>query len=386
MIGTRASQSVISPEAVRDRRIARLEPLLPPRELLGELALSEAQTETVVRGREAVQAILSGADDRLLAVVGPCSVHDVDATLDYARRLSAQAREIERDVCVVMRVYFEKPRTTTGWKGLINDPRLDGSFAINEGLRRARRLLLDLAELGLPAGCEFLDSISPQYTSDLVSWGAIGPREGAKYFEPSAARTATGDFIPASALMMDEYCLKCHPDTYNDHFHSAHHFSSFNNPPYRFSVRESRKILDHDGIPRASRWGAGCHDPEPYFSGAFDDPNFDDVNHPTAQAGITCTVCHAITNVNSPKGNADFTIVGVLQAKGHNGQIDLDDVVIVPFHTGQQRLFGYGNVASILLQVDRTDNIPAVAPGSTTCVVALALARLTAAKYSVCQL
>ncbi len=176
MIGTTASQSVIPREAVRDRRIARLEPLLPPRELLGELALSEGQAETVVRGREAVQAILSGADDRLLAVVGPCSVHDVDATLDYARRLSAQAREIERDVCVVMRVYFEKPRTTTGWKGLINDPYMDGSSDVNAGLRVARRLLLEVLALGLPVGCEFLDPITPQYISDAVCWGAIGAR------------------------------------------------------------------------------------------------------------------------------------------------------------------------------------------------------------------
>ena len=109
-------------------------------------------------------------------IVGPCSIHDPAAGLEYGRRLRALADEHARDLCIVMRVYFEKPRTTVGWKGLINDPHLDGSFAINEGLRRARRVLLDLAELGLPAGCEFLDPISPQFTSDLVSWGAIGAR------------------------------------------------------------------------------------------------------------------------------------------------------------------------------------------------------------------
>jgi 3-deoxy-7-phosphoheptulonate synthase len=176
MIGMRSSEDVIARESVRDQRIERLEPLLPPRDLLDELALSPAQLQTVVRGRAAAQAILSGADDRLLAVVGPCSVHDVDATLDYAGRLSALARRIEREVCVAMRVYFEKPRTTTGWKGLINDPYMDGSSDVNAGLRVARRLLLEVLALGLPVGCEFLDPISPQYIADAVCWGAIGAR------------------------------------------------------------------------------------------------------------------------------------------------------------------------------------------------------------------
>jgi 3-deoxy-7-phosphoheptulonate synthase len=176
MIGMRAGQHVISRESVRDQRIERLEPLLPPRDLLDELALSGAQVEAVLHGRAATQAILSGADDRVLAVVGPCSVHDVDATLDYASRLSAHARAVERDVCVAMRVYFEKPRTTTGWKGLINDPYMDGSNDVNAGLRVARRLLLEVLSLGLPVGCEFLDPITPQYISDAVCWGAIGAR------------------------------------------------------------------------------------------------------------------------------------------------------------------------------------------------------------------
>ncbi len=147
------------------------------------------------------------------------------------------------------------------------------------------------------------------HSHDPRAWGKQGPREGEKYFEPSKARTSDGNFIPAQALMMDTYCQKCHPDIYNDHFHSAHRFSSFNNPPYRSSVRETRKVgMQRDGHPRASRWCAGCHDPVPFFSGAFDDPNFDDENHPTSQAGITCVACHAITNVNSPVGNADYTI------------------------------------------------------------------------------
>src|SRR6266436_1509362 len=137
----------------------------------------------------------------------------------------------------------------------------------------------------------------------------IGSVEGKQYFEPSLARTASGKFIPARTLMMDNYCLKCHADTYQDWFHSAHHFSSFNNQPYLFSVRETRKVAwERDGNVKASRWCAGCHDVVPFFSGAFDDPNFDVVTHPTAQAGITCTACHAITHINSTRGNADYTI------------------------------------------------------------------------------
>jgi 3-deoxy-7-phosphoheptulonate synthase len=160
----------------RDLRIESFRPLLPPAILLEELPLNENGSATVTRARTEVSAILGGRDDRLVVIVGPCSIHDPAAGLEYGRRLRALADELRDDLCIVMRVYFEKPRTTVGWKGLINDPRLDGSFAINEGLRLSRRLLRDLAELGMPAGCEFLDPISPQFTSDLVSWGAIGAR------------------------------------------------------------------------------------------------------------------------------------------------------------------------------------------------------------------
>jgi 3-deoxy-7-phosphoheptulonate synthase len=159
-----------------DLRIEGLRPLLPPAILMEELPIGEAASALVARSREEVGRVLSGEDDRALAVVGPCSVHDPAAGLDYARRLQKLAEELRGDVCLVMRVYFEKPRTTVGWKGLINDPHLDGSFAINEGLRRARRFLLDVLDLGLPAGTEFLDPITPQFLADLVSWAAIGAR------------------------------------------------------------------------------------------------------------------------------------------------------------------------------------------------------------------
>lgn len=147
------------------------------------------------------------------------------------------------------------------------------------------------------------------HAQDPRKWNVSGPKEGTKYFEPSLARTASGNFIPAKTMMMDDYCKTCHPAVYQGWFHSVHHFSSFNNKPYLFSVRETRKVaLERDGNVKAARWCAGCHDVVPFFSGAFDDPNFDDVNHPTAHAGITCTTCHAITHIGSTRGNADYTI------------------------------------------------------------------------------
>jgi 3-deoxy-7-phosphoheptulonate synthase len=160
----------------RDLRVDSIRALVPPAQLLEDLPLTETGAQAVGGGREAVVRILNGQDDRLVVVVGPCSIHDPVAGLDYARRLKALADELAADLCIVMRVYFEKPRTTVGWKGLVNDPHLDGSFAVNEGLHLARRHLLDLVALGMPTGCEFLDPISPQFFADTVTWGAIGAR------------------------------------------------------------------------------------------------------------------------------------------------------------------------------------------------------------------
>jgi len=159
-----------------DLRIENLRPLISPAILMEDFPLSEDGSETVANGRKAVAEILSGRDDRLLVVMGPCSIHDPAAGLEYAERLAACHREFSEDLFIVMRVYFEKPRTTVGWKGLINDPGLDGSFSINRGLRTARKFLLDVLALGLPAGSEFLDPITPQFYADLVVWGAIGAR------------------------------------------------------------------------------------------------------------------------------------------------------------------------------------------------------------------
>ncbi len=159
-----------------DVRIREIKELAPPSHVLREYPASEKSVETTFSARQGIHRILHGADDRLLVVIGPCSIHDQDAALDYARQLREHAERLNNDLLIVMRVYFEKPRTTVGWKGLINDPRLDGSFMINEGVRVARKLLWEINELGLPAGTEFLDMITPQYIADLISWGAIGAR------------------------------------------------------------------------------------------------------------------------------------------------------------------------------------------------------------------
>ncbi len=164
------------PHRTDDLRIKELKELVSPAQVLGEIAISEAAAKTVAETRQAIHRIIHGADDRLLAIAGPCSIHDVKAAKEYAGKLKDYAEKASADLLIVMRVYFEKPRTTVGWKGLINDPKLDGSFNINEGLRVARQFLLEVNASGLPVGCEFLDMITPQYIADLVAWGAIGAR------------------------------------------------------------------------------------------------------------------------------------------------------------------------------------------------------------------
>ncbi|MDB5814032.1 MAG: phospho-2-dehydro-3-deoxyheptonate aldolase [Rhodocyclales bacterium] len=161
---------------IDDVRIREIKELAPPAQIIDEFPSTERTAQTTFETRNAIHRILHGADDRLLVVVGPCSIHDVDAAMAYAAKLQQQAERLHNELLIVMRVYFEKPRTTVGWKGLINDPHLDDSFQINEGLRLARKLLRDINSLGLPAGTEFLDMITPQYIGDLIAWGAIGAR------------------------------------------------------------------------------------------------------------------------------------------------------------------------------------------------------------------
>ncbi|MET9381007.1 3-deoxy-7-phosphoheptulonate synthase [Streptomyces sp. NPDC002928] len=169
------TQSGVSPQT-NDLRVTGFQPLVAPAVLRGELPLGPARAALVESSRRAVKNVLTGEDDRLLLVVGPCSVHDPAAARDYAHRLAAAVAPLSDELCVVMRVYFEKPRTTVGWKGLINDPHLDGTHDVQLGLRMARQILLDVLDAGLPVGCEFLEPTSPHYISDAVTWGAIGAR------------------------------------------------------------------------------------------------------------------------------------------------------------------------------------------------------------------
>jgi len=171
-----AADGTLDTTRIDDTRIRAVRALISPAVVLEEQPVTAAVEAVVERGRAAVADVLHGRSDRLIAVVGPCSIHDAEQALDYARRLRSLGDELDDALVLVMRVYFEKPRTTVGWKGFINDPRLDGSFRINEGLQRARQLLLDINALGLPAATEFLDLLSPQYFSDLIAWGAIGAR------------------------------------------------------------------------------------------------------------------------------------------------------------------------------------------------------------------
>ncbi|MBB3464643.1 3-deoxy-7-phosphoheptulonate synthase [Rhizobium sp. BK377] len=163
-------------DTIDDLRIVEITPLTKPADIIKEIPRTAAVTQTVTSTRDTIHNILTGQDDRQLVIIGPCSIHDPAAAREYASRLVEQRRRLSGDLEIVMRVYFEKPRTTVGWKGLMNDPHLDGTYRIEEGLRIARRLLLDINAMGLPAGCEFLDTITPQYIADLVSYGAIGAR------------------------------------------------------------------------------------------------------------------------------------------------------------------------------------------------------------------
>ena len=159
-----------------DLRIKEIKELVPPAHVFREYPVSSRAAQTTYSARQTIHRILHGADDRLLVIIGPCSIHDYDAAMEYARKLAREAGRHADDLVVLMRVYFEKPRTTVGWKGLINDPRMDNTFRINEGVRLARKILLEINELGLPCATEFLDTITPQYTADLIAWGAIGAR------------------------------------------------------------------------------------------------------------------------------------------------------------------------------------------------------------------
>jgi 3-deoxy-7-phosphoheptulonate synthase len=237
-----------------DVRIQSTKVVLPPVFLEEELPVTERASATVFQTRREIVDILKGADPRLVVVVGPCSIHDTQAAREYAGLLKGALAEFQKELCIVMRVYFEKPRTTLGWKGLINDPHLNGSFRINDGLRLARHLLLDLAEMGVPAGTEFLDMISPQYVASLVSWGAIGARttESQVHRQLASGLSCPVGFKNGTSgnvqIAIEAIISAAHPHTFLGHSKTGQSAILFTagNPDCHIILRGGRQTTNYD--------------------------------------------------------------------------------------------------------------------------------------------
>src|SRR4051812_44849504 len=293
-----------------DVRIDRLRALLPPAILMEELPVSDQASTTVALARQGASRVLRGQDDRLLAVVGPCSIHDIAAAEDYGRRLKAAADELAEDLLIVMRVYFEKPRTTVGWKGLINDPHLDGTFAINEGLRLGRRLLRDLAEMGMPAGCEFLDPILPQFLADLVSWGAIGARTTESQVH---RELASGLSVPVGFKNGTDGNLQIAIDAVRASAH-PHHFLS----------------VTKEGLAAivATRGNPDCH---VILRGASGGPNFSAAHVAKASEALAHAALPTRVMIDCSHGNS---------SKDHARQSLVVDDIAAQIAGGSQAIFG----------------------------------------------
>ncbi len=294
-----------------DVNVRQLTPLISPDDLDRELPISDAAAETVRAGRAAIRAVLAGDDPRLVVIVGPCSIHDEASSIEYAERLAKIAKQVEDKLVIVMRVYFEKPRTTVGWKGMLNDPRLDGTFDIEEGLRTARRLLLKVNELGLPCATEFLDPIVPQYLAGLISWTAIGARttESQTHREMSSGLSmpvgfkngTSGDIDIAVAAMI--------------------------------SARSPHAFLGIDGTGKVSVvHTTGNPDGHVVLRGGSDGPNYDDASVRDAQARlekgkvsprllVDCS--HANSSKNHDNQPIAFRDVLVQRAGGNMGIVGL---------------------------------------------------------------
>jgi len=237
-----------------DLRIQWIKVLLPPVFLEEELPETEAASTTIYEARREISEILNGRDRRLLVLTGPCSIHDTKAARDYAALLKTAIGELSADLCIVMRVYFEKPRTTIGWKGLINDPHLDESFKINDGLRISRHLLFDLAEMGVPSGTEFLDMITPQYVADLVAWGAIGARttESQVHRELVSGLSCPVGFKNGTSgnvqIAIEAVQSAAHPHTFLGHTKQGQSaiFVTTGNPDCHIILRGGRKTVNYD--------------------------------------------------------------------------------------------------------------------------------------------
>jgi len=304
------STQVSASHLTDDLRITGLREISPPLEIHSELPITDTAAETIFATRQAIHRILTGEDDRLLAIVGPCSIHDTKAALEYAELIQQARQQHEKDLLIVMRVYFEKPRTTVGWKGLINDPHLDDSFDINNGIRKARKLLLDINNMGVPAGTEFLDLISPQYVADLVSWGAIGARttESQGHRELASGLSCPVGFKNSTnggfSIAIDAIGAASHP----------HHFLSL--------TKEGKSAIFET---------SGNEDCHIILRGGNDKPNYDaaSVGHAVeklAQAGIESGVMIDFSHANS--------------LKQHQRQIEVSKDVAHQIASGNQHIKG----------------------------------------------
>lgn len=292
-----------------DVRINKSKELLPPVAVLEKFPATESASSTTFRSREAITNILKGQDDRLLVIVGPCSIHDTEAAIEYGKRLKTLRDELNDDLEVVMRVYFEKPRTTVGWKGLINDPYLNDTFKINDGLRIGRKLLLDLTDMGMPTASEFLDMISPQYVADLISWGAIGARTTESQVH---RELASGISCPVGFKNGTDGNIKIATDAIRS-ASSSHHFLSVTK--YGHSA-----IIETAGNP-------DCHiilrgGKEPNYSA----DHVGDIKQQLASSGLAEKVMIDFSHANS--------------AKQYQRQMVVSDDVSSQIAGGEQAIFG----------------------------------------------
>ncbi len=279
---------------IDDLRIIKTQEVVTPTQVHSELPISDRAVQTVMDARAETHKILSGEDDRLLVVVGPCSIHDPDAALEYAEKLKTLKTELKDDLLIIMRVYFEKPRTTVGWKGLINDPDLNNTFNINKGLRMARKVLLDINNLGMPAATEYLDLITPQYVSDLISWGAIGARTTESQVH---RELASGLSCPVGFKNATDGSFKIAIDAIKAAM-SPHHFLSV--------TKEGRTAIFST---------SGNEDAHIILRGGNDAPNYDAVNvekvaEGMEQAGLRANIMIDFSHANSLKQFQRQMIVG----------------------------------------------------------------------------
>ena len=308
-----------------DLRIREIKELVPPSHVLREFGITEKSAKTVVETRQEIHRVLHGADDRVVVIIGPCSIHDVKAAKEYALKLAHAREKFGRELVILMRVYFEKPRTTVGWKGLINDPNLDGSFNINEGLRIARRLLLDLNESGVPVGCEFLDMITPQYIADLVAWGAIGARTTESQVH---RELASGLSCPVGFKNGTDGNIKIAVDAIRA-AQAPHHF---------LSVTKG----GHSAIVST----AGNEDCHIILRGGKQ-PNYDAANVEAAAKGLAEAGMSARLMIDFSHGNS---------SKNPQKQVDVGHDVAAQVAAGDERIFGI--MLESHLKAGRQDLIP----------------------------